>query len=268
MDPRGGQLDSNAFERAVTSRTRLIAIGTASNALGTVNDLQFAGEIARARGALLFVDAVHSSPHRLADVRAMGCDFLACSAYKFYGPHIGVLWTRRDILERLEVSKIFPAPDKGPERLETGTQNHEGIVGAAAAVDFLTSLTGGGSVSRREALQKSFDAMEARGRTLFARLWSGLREIRGLTLYGPPPDAPRTQTLSFNVEGLPARDVARALAHRGLFLSHGDFYATTAIERLGCAPAGIVRAGCACYTSEDEVERLIEGVRGLVRGTD
>ncbi len=267
MDPRSGQILSDALERAVTARTKLIAIGGASNALGTVNDLRFAAELARDRGALLFVDAVHSAPHRLSDVRAIGCDFLVCSAYKFYGPHIGVLWTRREILESLQVSRLSPAPDTAPERLETGTQNHEGIVGAAAAVDFIASLGGGAAESRRAGLQKTFETMEARGRALFARLWSGLGALPGVTLYGPSPETPRTPTLSFNVKGLTARDVARALAGRALFLSHGDFYATTAIERLGCASEGVVRAGCACYTSEDEVDRLVEGVRELVRGS-
>ncbi len=179
-------------------------------------------------------------------------------------PHIGVLWTRRNILERLDVSKILPAPDTGPERLETGTQNHEGIVGAAAAVEFLASLAGDGFSSRRAALEKTYQALEARGRALFARLWTGLGNIPGVKLYGPPPDAPRTPTLAFNVERRSPGAVAEVLARRGLYLSHGDFYATTVIERLGCAPAGVVRAGCACYTSEEEVERLIEGVRELV----
>ncbi|MEP6767645.1 MAG: cysteine desulfurase-like protein [Acidobacteriota bacterium] len=263
MDPGTGQIDRDAFERTVGRRTRLIAIGGASNALGTINDLGFAARLARDRGALLFVDAVHSAPHRLTDVRAIGCDFLVLSAYKFYGPHIGILWTRREILEELDFSKILPAPDAGPERLETGTQNHEGIVGAAAAVDFLGSLAADATMSRREALRESFEFLETRGRALFVRLWEGLGNISGVTLYGPPPDAPRTPTLSFTVAGRSSRDVARALAEEGLFLSHGDFYATTVIARLGCAPEGVVRAGCACYTSEEEVERLIEGVRAL-----
>ncbi len=265
MDPATGQIDRAAFDRAVTQRTKLIAIGGASNALGTVNDLGFAADIARGRGALLFVDAVHSAPHRLTDVQAIGCDFPALSAYKFYGPHIGVLWTRREILDELEVSKILPAPDTGPERLETGTQNHEGIVGAAAAVDFLASLASDPGTSRREALRESFEFLETRGRMLFTRLWEGLRALPGVILHGPPPDAPRTPTLSFTVVGRPSRDVALALAEGGLFLSHGDFYATTVIARLGCGLEGVVRAGCACYTSEEEVERLIDGVRALRR---
>ncbi|MDQ2870600.1 MAG: cysteine desulfurase-like protein [Acidobacteriota bacterium] len=263
MNAGTGQIDRDAFARAVTARTKLVAIGGASNALGTINDLPFAAELARGRGALLFVDAVHSAPHRLTDVQAIGCDFLALSAYKFYGPHIGVLWTRRAILEELEVSKIAPAPDTGPERLETGTQNHEGIVGAAAAVDFLASLGSDPAASRRAALAQSFEFLETRGRQLFSTLWEGLGSLSGVTLYGPPPDAPRTPTLSFTVAGRSSRGVAQVLARNGLFLSHGDFYATTVIERLGCAAEGVVRAGCACYTSEAEVERLIDGVREL-----
>ena len=137
-----GELDWAALERLLSPRTRLVAIGAASNALGTINDVTRACALARAAGALTFVDAVHYAPHVLVDVRAIGCDFLACSAYKFYGPHVGILYGRRDRLEALDVPKLAPAPETAPERLETGTLNHEGIVGAGAAVEFLASLAG------------------------------------------------------------------------------------------------------------------------------
>ena len=140
MDTTTGALDWNDFEQKVTARTKLIAVGAASNALGTITDVQRAARLARAVGALVFVDAVHYAPHHLADVAAMDCDFLVCSAYKFYGPHIGALWCRRELLESLPFAKVQPSPDTGPERAETGTLNHEGIAGAAAAVDFLASL--------------------------------------------------------------------------------------------------------------------------------
>jgi selenocysteine lyase/cysteine desulfurase len=202
---------------------------------------------------------VHYAPHALVDVNALGCDLLACSAYKFYGPHVGVLYGRADLLEALDVPKLEPAPDTAPERLETGTQNHEGIVGAAAAVNFLADLAGTAG-SRRHRLERSFAALHARGHALVTRLYEGLEAIGGVTVYGPPPDSPRTPTVAFVVRDRPSDEVARELVSRGVFVSNGDFYASTIVKRLGHADHGIVRAGCACYTSEAEVERLIAGV--------
>jgi cysteine desulfurase family protein (TIGR01976 family) len=256
-----GQLDMDAFRAALGPRTRLVAIGAASNALGTINDLPHVADRAHAMGALVFVDAVHYAPHELVDVGALGADFLACSAYKFYGPHVGVLWGRQELLEGLDLPKLQPAPDRAPESLETGTQDHEGIVGAAAAVEFLASLADG--ATRRARLEAAFKKLHSRGQQLVERLWSGLREIDGVAVYGPPPSEPRTPTLSFVVRGLASEDVARALAERAVFVSNGDFYATTAVARLGHAADGVVRAGCACYTTADEVDRLVDGVRKL-----
>ena len=264
MRPETGQLDEEDLERAITPRTRLVAIGAASNALGTINDVAAVVRRAKAVGALVFVDAVHYAAHRPPDVRALDCDFLACSAYKFYGPHVGVLWVRRELCESLDVPKLRPAHDLPPEKLETGTLCHEGIVGAGAAVDFLASLAGGEG-TRRERLERTAEELHRRGAELLRRLWDGLRGIPGVTLYGPTPEAPRTPTLSFVVAGRPAREVAAGLAERGVFVSHGDFYATTVAERLGHAEDGLVRAGCAAYTTLEEVARLLEGVRALVR---
>jgi cysteine desulfurase family protein (TIGR01976 family) len=262
MDPAKGVLDWAHLQESITPRTRLLAIGAASNALGTITDVAAAATLARAHGALVFVDAVHYAPHVLVDVKALGCDFLACSAYKFYGPHVGVLWGKHDLIATLDVPKLIPAPEAPPERLETGTQNHEGIVGAAAAVDYLASF-GTGS-SRRERLVSGFSALHNAGTTLFARMWEGLSGIRGIRMYGLPPGNPRTPTVSFTVDGVVSDDVARALTRRGVFVSNGDFYATTVIERLGHASDGVVRAGCACYTTSEEVDRLIEGVQSVV----
>jgi cysteine desulfurase family protein (TIGR01976 family) len=263
LEPEAGLLDWQELERAVNARTKLVAIGGASNALGTVNDVAAASALAHAVGALAFVDAVHSAPHALPDVRQIGCDFLACSPYKFYGPHLGVLWGRRELFDALDVPKLEPAPDWSPERIETGTLSHEGIIGTAAAVDFLASLSGGDAGSRRAALASPFAELHERGRVLFARLWGGLAAIPGVRLYGPPPDAPRTPTVSFVVDGRPSADVAEALARRALFLSSGDFYAWTVVQRLGHASDGLVRAGCACYTTEEEIDRLLDGVRDI-----
>jgi cysteine desulfurase family protein (TIGR01976 family) len=257
------QLDLQDLAAALGPKTKLLAIGAASNALGTINDVRRAADLAHAVGALVFVDAVHYAPHTLVDVAALGADFLACSAYKFYGPHIGVLWGRQSLIEELDPPRLDPAPAYAPERLETGTQNHEGIVGAASAVDFLASLAGAGT--RRARLEAGYALLHARSQQLLERLWSGLRGLPGVTVHGPRPDEPRTPTIAFTVHGTPSEDVARALAERAVFVSNGDFYAATAVARLGHAEHGVVRAGCACYTTADEVDRLIDGVRELAR---
>ncbi len=264
MRPEDGQLDWADFERQVTTKTRILALGGASNAFGTINDLARGIGLAHSVGALAFVDAVHYAPHRLVDVRALDCDFLACSAYKFYGPHVGILYGKRDLLQGLDVPKLLPSPNNAPDRLETGTQNHEGIAGAAAAVDFLASIGRGGD--RRGRLVAAFDALHERGVSLVARLWEGLGSIAGVTPFGPGPEADRTPTVSFSVRGRDPSDVCRALAGRGIFASHGDFYATTAVERMGHSADGLVRVGCACYTSDEEVDRLIRAV-GMVAGS-
>jgi cysteine desulfurase family protein (TIGR01976 family) len=258
MIPETGQLDWADFEQSVTERTKLVAIGAASNALGTINDLPRAIRLARAVGALVFVDAVHSVPHTLIDVRALDCDFLGMSAYKFYGPHIGVLFGKRALLEQIQFPKLIPAPDYAPENVETGTQNQEGMVGTRAAIDFLASL--GSGTSRRARLTAAYDEMHERSAELAKSLWHGLSGIAGLRLYGPPPTEPRTPTVSFTIKGVTSTDVARRVAERGLFLSHGDFYAATVVKRLGLGPEGLVRAGCACYTTAEEIERLLKGV--------
>ena len=263
MKPEDGTLDLDDFASKLGSRTRLVAIGAASNALGTITDVPKLAAMARARGALVFVDAVHYAPHVLVDVEALGCDFLALSAYKFYGPHIGVLWGKKALLERLDVPKLEPAPEESPERLETGTQNHEGIVGAGAAVAFLASLAQDAELGTREALARSFAELHARGVQLFRTLHDGLKAISGVELYGLPPDGPRTPTIAFRVAGKSCDDVAVALAERGLFVSHGDFYAATVIERLGVASDGVVRVGCSAYTTGEEIERVVDAVKGL-----
>ena len=263
MNVETGQLDWEQLQRELTDRTRLLAIGAASNALGTINDVRAAVSLAHDAGALAFVDAVHYAPHALVDVRAIDCDFLACSAYKFYGPHVGILFVREEIVDELDVPKLLPSPDRGPERLETGTLNHEGIIGAGAAVDFLASLAPG--TDRRARLRAAFAALHQRADAQVTRLWNGLSAAGNVTLYGPAPGTPRTPTIGFTVQGMTSADVARRLAPQGLYLSHGDFYAQTVVERLNLADEGLVRAGCACYTSDEEVERLIAAVAALGR---
>ncbi|MGI8432088.1 MAG: cysteine desulfurase-like protein [Chthoniobacterales bacterium] len=261
MIPETGQLDWDDFAAQLNSRTKLVAIGAGSNAMGTITDVRRAAELAHDVGAQIFVDAVHFAPHALVDVRELDCDFLGCSAYKFYGPHIGILYGKHDLLAAIDFPKLQPSPNTAPERVETGTQNHEGIAGAAAAVDFLASL--GEGADRRARLENAFAGLHERGEHLITRLWNGLEAMDGVQLFGPTRDQPRTPTLSFVVEGFSSEAVAEKLGTEGVFVSHGDFYATTAIARLGQSEHGVVRAGCACYTTEEEIDRLLEGVRKL-----
>lgn len=261
MIPESGQLDWEHLESLIGDRTKIVAIGAASNAIGTVNDIPRAARLAHDAGAELFVDAVHYAPHELVDVQGFNCDFLACSAYKFYGPHVGILFGRKERLESLDVPKLAPAPNTAPERLETGTQNHEGIVGAARAVNFLASLAHG--PTRRARLESAYQVLHARGSELVSALWSGLSTIDGVRIFGPLPGSPRTPTVSFTVAGHTSADVCKHLAGQGLFASHGDFYAQTVIARLGEARDGLVRIGCACYTTNEEINRLIDEVRTI-----
>jgi cysteine desulfurase family protein (TIGR01976 family) len=255
-------IDFDHLEQLAGKKTRLIAIGGASNAVGTINDLARAAKIARAVGALFFVDAVHLAPHELIDVQRIGCDFLACSAYKFYGPHIGILFAREELLSSLPFPRLQPAPDTAPERAETGTQNQEGIAGVTATIDFLATLDGR-RATRREGLRHVFGALHEQGDRHARALWDGLRSISGVRLYGVPPSHPRTPTIALTIDGMTSEEVARALAERAVFVSHGDFYAATLIERLGVE--GVVRIGCACYTTDDEVNRAIEAVASIAR---
>jgi cysteine desulfurase family protein (TIGR01976 family) len=262
MDIETGELYLDELPALLNDRTRLVAIGAASNSLGTITDVASVCRLAREAGALSFVDAVHFAPHSLIDVKQIGCDFLACSAYKFYGPHIGILYGRKEFLSSIDFPKLRPAPDSSPDRVETGTQSHESIVGAAAAVNFIASL--GEGTTRRERLASAFETMHARDSALARRLWDGLSSIDGLKLYGPSPDRPRTSLVSFTVGNVPSSDVSRHLADLGLFVSHGDFYAATVVEKLGLNDPGLVRVGCSVYTTEEEIDRIIDGVREII----
>ena len=260
MNVETSQLELDELSNLLSDKTKLVAIGAASNALGTINDVQRVVRMAKDAGALTFVDAVHYAAHNLIDVNAIGCDFLACSAYKFYGPHIGILYGRKELLSAIDFPKLKPSPNYAPERAETGTQNHEAIAGAAAAVNFLASLTQTGS--RRERLTTVFDEMQARQHKLIARLWEGLSEKKGVRVYGPPPTMPRTSTVSFTIEDVSSETVTRRLAEKSIFTSHGNFYALSAVEKLNVE--GLVRVGCACYTTHEEVERLLECVQSMM----
>lgn len=265
--PETGTLDLDRFPDLLCSRTRLVALGAASNAVGTLTDIGPLARMAREAGARTFVDAVHLAPHRRIRVREMGCDFLACSPYKFYGPHVGVLWIEGSLLEGMDVPKLAPAPDAGPERFESGTLNAEGMAGTTAVVDFLAGLAGPAGRSRRDRLDDLFVELPHREGALLERLWTGLETIPSLRLYGPPPDVDRAPTLAFTVQGLSPREVASRLADdAGAFLTHGNFYAAALVKRLGQELEGMVRAGIALYTTEEEVDRVVEGVERVAAG--
>ncbi len=262
----GVSLDMDALASMLSPRTRLLAVGAASNAIGTITDVAAATRLAKAAGALVFVDAVHYAPHALVDVQALGCDMLACSSYKFYGPHQGILCARPDLIASLRLPKLRPAPSAPPDSLETGTQSHEGIVGAAAAVRFLASVAGPISdapQALRAALVESYTRLHDDAAMLTRSLWEGLGTVTGVTRYGRPPGQPRTPTVSFVVAGHTSHAVAARLVDHGLFVSSGDFYAQTLVERLGHGQDGLIRIGCACYTTSDEIDRLIAAVDSL-----
>lgn len=261
MDIESGTLDFGAFENLLNEKTKLLAIGAASNALGTIPDVKRACRLAKQAGALTFVDAVHYAAHNLVDVKGFGCDFLACSAYKFYGSHIGILFGRKNLLEETDFPKLRPASNAAPERAETGTQSFESIAGAAAAVNFLASLTEIGT--RRERLKIVFDELHNRQKDLTKFLRENLAAIDKITLYGPNFDLPRTSTIAFTVDNFDAKSVSRKLAAKGIFASHGNFYALTVLEKLGLVNKGLVRAGFACYTTTEEVERLISAIQEI-----
>ena len=256
-----GTLDLDRLVGSIGPKTRLVAVGWASNALGSITDVRVVCQAARTAGAVSFVDAVHSAPHLLPDVARIECDYLGCSPYKFYGPHMGVLYGRKSLIESLDIPKLGPSPNASPERLETGTQNHEGIVGTRAAIDFLAGISPQGH--RRASLVASYQVLHERAMTLFRRLWDGLGMVPGIRRFGQGPDGARTPTLGFVVDGVDSSRVATELAEQAVFVTHGDFYATTVVERLGLGDEGLVRAGCACYTTEGEIDRLVAGLKGL-----
>jgi cysteine desulfurase family protein (TIGR01976 family) len=263
MDPATGTVSNDEIGGLIGDRTKLVAVGAASNALGTISDVASVTQLAHRHGAEVFVDAVHYAPHQLVDVRIIDCDYLACSAYKFYGPHIGILYGKRARLDAVDFPRLDPAPQEAPERAETGTQNHEGIVGAAAAVDFLASFAPNSGM-RRDALLAVYDTIHFQGTMQVQKLWGGLSTIDRVTLYGPKPGThPRTPTVSFTMKGMKTNDIARALAKDGLFVSNGDFYAATVIERIGQGADGVVRVGCSCYTTMEDIDRLLDAVREL-----
>jgi cysteine desulfurase family protein (TIGR01976 family) len=258
-------LDLDGLERVLSPRTRLVAVGWASNAVGTINPVAEIVRRAHAVGAWTYVDAVHWAPHGPIDVRAIDTDFLACSVYKFFGPHAGVVYCRAAVRERLPAYKVRPAHD----RFETGTQNHEGQAGTLAAVEYLADVgrSVGGGPDRRPALIAGMTAIRAYEMDLYRRLAGGLSDIPGLRLYGitdPNRFAERTPTAALTLEGTDPRSLAVDLGRRGFATWDGDFYATGLIERLGLADdGGVLRLGLTHYNTAGEVDRLLEALTAI-----
>jgi cysteine desulfurase family protein (TIGR01976 family) len=273
----GSSPSGEAVADLLNPRTRLVAVGYASNAVGAINPIARIAELAHAAGAWLWVDAVHYAPHGPIDVQALGCDFLVCSPYKFFGPHAGTLWGRYELLDGLQAYKVRPAGDQPPDKFETGTQNHEAQAGVLAAVEYLAelgerygALFGGeatGLTGRRAALRKAMLAIRAYERPLFERLADGLMETPGLTFYGITDHArfgQRAPTAAFRLDGYAPDRVAAALAERGIYVWSGNFYAVAVTERLGLeGSGGVVRAGLVHYNTAEEVDYCLSCLREL-----
>jgi cysteine desulfurase family protein (TIGR01976 family) len=263
-------LNMEDLKRKITSRTRLVAVGYAANAVGTINDVHEVVRLAHAAGALAFIDAVHYAPHGPIDVRALDCDFLACSTYKFFGPHIGVIYGKADLLKRLRPYKVRPQYDSLPDRWETGTQNHECLAGVTAAVDYLADLgrhVAPETSDRRSALLAAYVAIQKHERALLRKLISGLLAIPGLKFYGisnPEHFDRRVPTVAIRMDGYSPLQLAQYLAERGIFTWDGNYYALNLTERLGVEKdGGLLRIGLVHYNTEEEVDRLLRALQKL-----
>jgi cysteine desulfurase family protein (TIGR01976 family) len=264
-------LDLQDLKRKITAKTKLVAVGYASNMVGTINPVAEITRLAHAAGALMFVDAVHYAPHGLIDVKALDCDFLACSPYKFFGPHMGTLYGKREHLQRFKPYKVRPATDAIPDCWETGTQVQELIAGIGAAVDYLADLgrrCDATVKNRREALQAAYRATVPYERTLLTKLLEGLQTIRGVKVYGimdAKRFGERCATISLRIGEHHPTEIAKFLGDRGIFTWDGNFYAMNLSERLGVEPkGGVLRIGLVHYNTMEEVDRLLAALREFV----
>lgn len=264
-------LDWDDFESKLSDRTKLVAVGYASNATGTINPVGRIVRKAHRVGASVFVDAVHYAPHRLIDVAELHCDFLVCSAYKFFGPHVGILWGKRELLESLPAYKVRPASDELPGRWMTGTQNHEGIAGAAEAIEYLADV--GRAVSpqctgRRGALAAAYLSIRQHEQQLAERLLAGLVQLPGLRIWGIT-DAKRFEdrvpTVSLTHADRTPQEMAKFLGQEGFFVWAGHHYAVPFTEAMGLEPHGTLRIGLLHYNTIDDVDRLLASLEAFFR---
>ncbi|HEX5938034.1 MAG TPA: cysteine desulfurase-like protein [Actinomycetota bacterium] len=265
VDDRDVTLDMASFDEALSERTKLVAFTLASNAVGTIPSAADLVRRARSVGAIVAVDGVHFAQHRLLDLHGVGADVVACSSYKTFGPHLGMLAVRRELLETWGPYKLVPAPDDAPERWETGTQNHEGLAGLTAAVDYLASL-GGEAGTRRERLVAGYEAIAAHERRLADRFLEGIAELADVRMWGiadPGRVTDRTPTFAIRVGDDPPAETAKRLAERGIFVWDGDYYAREIMVRLGLFDSGgAVRVGFCHYHSLAEVDRVVDAIEG------
>ena len=265
-------LDLDDLKRKITTRTKLVAVGYASNIVGTINPVAEITRLAHAAGALMFVDAVHYAPHGVIDVKALDCDFLVCSPYKFFGPHMGTLFGKREHLEKFKPYKVRPATNVPPECWETGTQVQELIAGIGAAVDYLAELgrhCDPGAKSRREALQAAYRSTHQYETGILTRLIAGLQRIPGIRIFGITDEKrfnERCATLSFRLGNHHPTKIAAFLGERGIFTWDGNFYALNLSERLGVEQlGGVLRVGLVHYNTVEEADRLLSGLTELAK---
>ncbi len=264
LNPRTLTLDIEALPGLITPKTKLVAVGSASNCVGTITDVARFSREAKKVGALVAVDAVHAIPHLFVDREALGVDLLFSSAYKFFAAHVGMAVIREEVFEALEVYKVAPAPAGIPDRLETGTQSHEGIPSVSCAIEFIASLGSGATLSER--LRSGYRAIEEHENGLAEVIRREMAQIKGITLYQAAPEVPKTPTIAFRAEGISPRDFCvRMCEEHGVFIAEGDFYAQTLAERLGIRDQGsFIRAGLAPYNTLEEVRRFLDGVRAII----
>ena len=253
-----GTLDYSDLEKKINERTRVIAMGLASNIFGTVNEVDRVRQLAYSVGAMLVVDAVHFAPHLLTDVKAIDCDFLLCSAYKFYGPHVGILYAKAGALDRLDTDRLRVQTQHAPYRIERGTLNHAALAGVSAAVDFIASIGKGNNL--REKIVSAMGTIQTHERTLAQQLYLGLRDINGVDIYGPPlKETQRAPTLAFTVEGRRPEEICKLLADKSICAWDGHFYALRAVEIMGLlGQGGVTRVGIAVYNTPSEIDYVIE----------
>ncbi|MEX2104665.1 MAG: cysteine desulfurase-like protein, partial [Bacilli bacterium] len=258
-------LDLSNLEFLITEKTRVVTIGFASNAVGTINDVARITRRAKEVGALVVVDAVHAVPHVAIDRDQLNIDILLCSAYKFFGPHVGIAVIKSDIFKSLQTYKLSPAPTHIPDKLETGTQNHEGIAGIKPAIDFIATL--GDGETRKEKIKSGLMRIEAHENRLASKIRDGIRKLPLVKLYQASDDTLKTPTIAFRVDGISPEEVCRWMCEEhSIFIASGDFYATTLADKLGINESGgWVRVGLAPYNSEEEVERFLVAVTQLVQ---
>lgn len=263
FDTADGVLDPSAVAELLDNRVRLVATCVASNAIGTLVDVAAITALAHEAGALVYLDGVHAGPHHLVDVREIDCDFLVASAYKFFGPHTGILYGKLDLLAELDFYKVRPAPSDPPDKLETGTQSFESIAGVAAAVDYLADL--GAGPDRRRRLEAGYARIRDHERALSKRFLHGVAGLPGVTVHGAPDaNDRRVATFALSVDGMAADEVAAHMAGQGLYVWSGHYYAINAIERLGFLDhGGLVRIGFVHYNTPAEVDRALEALAAL-----